>query len=123
MIKTPHPGVGHAGDDAGGEKAHRCKETRHIGHVASHHDDGHGLADGPAHAQHHRGSHTAAGGVKTDAEPCFRFRGTQRQTGLLILPGNGPQRRFRHVNNRGQNHDGQHDDGRQQTGAGAKAAT
>ena len=54
MIQASYTGVGHAGDNAGGEKAHRRKQPRHIGHVARHQNDGHRLTDGPAHAQHHR---------------------------------------------------------------------
>ena len=61
------------------------EQARHIGHVAGHHDDGHGLADGPAHAQDDGGGHAAAGGGNGHAEDRLQMGGTQGQGGLLIV--------------------------------------
>ena len=47
-----HGGVGHLRGNGGGQEPHRREQARHIGHVARHHNDGHGLTDGPADAQH-----------------------------------------------------------------------
>ena len=74
MIEAAHLCVTHTGDNAGGEKSHRRKQPRHIGHVARHQNDGHGLADGPAHTQHHRRGDAAAGGVDTDAKIGLHLR-------------------------------------------------
>ena len=40
LIQTAHRGVGHAGDDAGGQEPDGPEQSRHIGHVSGHHDDG-----------------------------------------------------------------------------------
>ena len=74
LIQASYTGVGHAGDNAGGEKAHRRKHPRHIGHIARHQNDGHRLTDGPAHAQHHRRRDAAAGGVDADPEIGLHLR-------------------------------------------------
>ena len=88
------------------------EQARHIRHVAGHHDDGHGLADGPAHAQDDGGGHAAAGGGNGHAEDRLQVGGTQGQGGLLIV---------RNADDGGQDHDRQDQDRRQQAGAGGKA--
>ena len=49
------------------------EKPRHIGHVSGHHDDGHGLSDGTAYAQHHRRRHAAAGGRQAHPEVGLRL--------------------------------------------------
>ena len=119
-VERAHGGVGHLRGDGGGQKPHRRQQARHIGHVAGHHDDGHGLADGPADAQHDGGGDAAAGGGHADPKHRLDVGGPQGQGRLLILPGHGLQGRLRHGDDGGQDHHGQHDDGRQERGAGGQ---
>src|SRR5699024_5033565 len=91
-LQRAHGGVVHLGGDGGGEEAHGGKQAAgHVGHVAGDHDDGHGLADGTAHAQHDGGGHTGTGGGERDPEDGLGVGGAQSQGGLLILLGHSPQ--------------------------------
>ena len=58
--------------------------------------------------------------MKAHPEIGLHLRRAQGETGLLVLLWNGPERRIRHVDDGGQDHNGQHDHGGQQAGAGAE---
>ena len=105
------------------QKPHGSKQARHIGHVARHHDDGHGLTNGTAHTQYHCGSHAAAGSGQRDPEIRLNLCGTQSQGGLLIFLRHRPQSSLRNIDNGGQNHHRQHDDSRQERAPGGAGQT
>ena len=70
-------GIGHLTGHCGGQEPDAGEEGRHVGHIAGHHDDGHGLADGAADAQHDAGGNAAFGSGHADLEPGLGIGGTQ----------------------------------------------
>ena len=84
-------GIGHFARDGGGQKAHALKQARHIRHVAGHHHDGHGLADGAADAEHDGGGDTAPGRRNGDAEVRLDRRRAERERRVLILRAARPR--------------------------------
>ena len=110
-------GVGHLAGHGGGEEADGLEETGHVGHIARHHDDRHGFADGPADAQHDRGGDATGGGRDAHPEHGLDMGGAQGQRGLLVLLGHRLEGSLGYGDDGGQNHDGQHQNGAEQAGA------
>ena len=98
-------GVAHLQGDVRGQRPDRGQERAgHFGGVAGDHDDGHGLADGPAHAQDDAGDDARAGGREEDhldRLPAGRAEGDRalavgRRHGLERVDGDGDDRRQDH---------------------------
>ena len=106
------------GGHGGGEEADALKQGGgHVGDVARHHHDGHGFADGSAHAQHHGSGNAAFGGGDGDTEVGFLRRRAQGKGSVLVFLGNRLQGGDGHFDDGGQDHYGEDDDGGKQAGA------
>lgn len=92
----------------------------HVGHIAGHHDNGHGLANGPTHPQDNSRGHPAPGRRKGHPEHRFQVGGAQGQGGLLILLRDRSERGLGDTDDGGQDHNGQHHNRCQQAGAGGQ---
>ena len=100
--------VAHLQHDVGGHGAHALEYALgNDGLIAGHHDDGHGLADGAAHAQHDAGHDAGDGSGNDNAEHRALVIGTQRQRTLVVLLGHGIECALRNGDDGGQDHDAQ----------------
>ena len=110
-------GVGHLARHGCGEKAHAFKQRRHVRRVARDHHDGHGLADGPADAEHDGGRDAALGRRGRHAEPGLDRCRAEGQRRVFILLRHGVERVDGDLDDGRQDHDGKNDDGREQARA------
>ena len=70
-------GVAHLTDQLGGEEPDGVEGQGQVHRAAGHHIDGHGLAQGPANAQHHTGEDTGSGGGDGHPEHGLHLAGPQ----------------------------------------------
>ena len=87
------------------------------GLIACHHDNRHGLADSPSNSQNDAGHDAGFGRGKHRREHASLMGGSQSQRSLIIALRHCPDRRFRHADDGGKNHNSQ------QNGGGQNAAS
>ena len=78
LLQRAYRRIAHLACNSGGHEPDGFKQAGHIGHIARHHDDCHGLSDGAAYTKHDGRCNAAFGRRNTDAKVGFQLCCAQR---------------------------------------------